>query len=96
MSLTPEQRINAALHHPKEAALLSLRTKVEHLEWQTRQRQDELVSRREALDRRLAHVKDAQKLYEEAVGQLLAVPSGEMEGLVDRMVHQAVPYQKLN
>lgn len=92
--MTPEQRVNAALHQPKKSAVSSLRTKVEHLEWQTRQRREELAARKEALGRRLAHVRDAQRLYEEAVSQLLAVPSGEMERLVDRMVHQAVPNQK--
>lgn len=90
-NLLPAQLVALKLVQPKTDALNRLRSQVEQLEWRNGQRKEELAAQRDALSRRLTHVRDAQRLYEEAMGQLLAAPSGEMETLVDRMVHQTVP-----
>lgn len=89
--LPPAHLVALRLAQPKRDAIAQLRQQVEQLEWQNGQRQQELAAQQESLTRRLAHVHDTQRLYEEAVAQLLATPSGEMETLVDRMVHQTVP-----
>lgn len=89
--LSPAHLVALRLAQPKRDALTQLHRQVEQLEWQNGQRQQELAAQQESLTRRLAHVRDTQRLYEEAVAQLLATPSGEMETLVDRMVHQTVP-----
>ena len=90
-NLLPAQLVALKLARPKTDALSRLRSEVEQLEWRNGQRKEELAAQRDALSRRLTHVRDTQRLYEEAMGQLLAAPSGEMETLVDRMVHQTVP-----
>ena len=89
--LPPAHLVALRLAQPKRDAIAQLRQQVEQLEWRNGQRQQELAAQQESLARRLAHVHDTQRLYEEAVAQLLATPSGEMETLVDRMVHQTVP-----
>lgn len=83
--------VKATVIGPKVDGINKLRDQVAHLEWQTAQRQEELKVKREALTRRCEHLRDTQRLYEAALSQVLAAPAGEMEGLVDRMVHQSVP-----
>ncbi|PJF17503.1 hypothetical protein PSACC_02680 [Paramicrosporidium saccamoebae] len=85
---TPVEAVHAAVARPKLAAMERLQSSVEHLEWQTSQRRAELSARRSALSKRCEHVRDTQTLYGVAFGEVLAAPTGEMERLVDRMVHQ--------
>ena len=90
----PQEKISASCAQLKQTTLARLTNQVETIEWSLRQRRDEVASRKEALLRRVEHVRDAQRLYEVAlaggVGGIAQV-TGELEGLVDRMIHQAVP-----
>lgn len=66
-----------------------LAAQVETLRWQLGQRRQELASRQEALRRRSEHLRDAQRLYEVALETgTLPSSTGQLETLVDRMIHQ--------
>lgn len=68
-----------------------LQAQLETARWQVEQRRKELASRQEAIKRRSEHLRDAQRLYEIALEGVATDGSGELEGLVDRMIHQTVP-----
>lgn len=90
-NFTPEQLLKMKMAAPKRAALEHLRAQVENLEWRNSHRTTEIGSRKEALARRLDHVRDTQKLYDQAFNQVINGSSGELEVLVDRMIHQSIP-----
>lgn len=93
--MTPKDALQVVLRPSQEKVYNELRSRVEQLEWQTRQRREELGSRVESLERRQQHVTDSQKLYDETIMKVLnAASTGADETLVDRMQHhhQTVPH----